>query len=142
MQKTTNLQLILDTHIFLWLMNGDKGLSEFSLEKITHFLKGGYLGISVISFWEISMLHSRQRIQLNQPCLNWINQSLKAPGIVPFSLSPEICVESSLLPGEFHGDPADRIIVATARVFGIPLMTRDKKILDYSTQGYLSSLKG
>jgi PIN domain nuclease of toxin-antitoxin system len=141
MQKNPNIKLILDTHVFLWLMNGEKDLSEKSKAIILKAVEEGTIGLSAISLWEISMLSARKRIFLNQPCLNWIERSLEAPGIILCPLSPEIVVESSSLPEAFHGDPADRMIVATARILGVPLMTRDDKILKYSENTWLNCIE-
>jgi len=141
MQNYPNIKLALDTHVFLWLMNGENELSEKVRETIETGIKDGAIAISAISLWEISMLHARERILLNQPCLAWIKRSLEAPGITLYPLTPEVVVESTSLPGNFHGDPADRIIVATARVLGIPLLTRDQKILDYGKDDYLQCIK-
>ena len=140
MQKLLNVKLILDTHAFIWLMNGSKELSSDVKTLISNVAKQNLIGISAISLWEISMLHARKRIFLNQPCLEWIERSLEAPGIVVCPLSPKIAAESTALPDEFHGDPADKIIVATARIIGAPLVTKDEKILEYSKDGYLACI--
>ena len=141
MLKRPNIKLVLDTHVFLWLINGDKDLSSKGTEVILKNAEDGSIALSAISLWEISMLYARRRILLNQPCLNWINRSLEAPGIVLCPLTPEIAVESSTLPGIFHGDPADRIIVATARVLSVPLVTKDQRILNYREESYLECIK-
>ncbi len=142
MQKNPNIQLLLDTHVFIWLMNGDDTLSAESQKHIEGLVETECgIAVSSISLWEISMLHSRKRIILNQPCLSWINLSLNAPGIHFADLTPEIAVDSCTLPGDFHGDPADRIIVSTARVLGIPLMTRDQCILSYSKKGFIRCIE-
>lgn len=142
MQKYANIHLLLDTHIFIWLMNGNTTLSSNTQERIEMAVKAeGSIAISAISLWEISMLHSRKKIVLNQPCLNWIKNSLQAPGIHLAELTPEIVVDSCSLPNEFHGDPADRLIVSTARILGVPLITRDEKILSYSHQGFVKCIE-
>ncbi|MBN9412962.1 MAG: type II toxin-antitoxin system VapC family toxin [Candidatus Paracaedimonas acanthamoebae] len=141
MQNHLNIQLILDTHVFLWLMNDENELSLEARKIIETSIIDGSIAISAISLWEISMLHARERILLNQPCLTWIKRSLEAPGITLYPLTPEITVESASLPGGFHGDSADRFIVATARVLGIPLLTREQKIIDYGKDDYLHCIK-
>ena len=89
------------------------------------------LGISVISCWEVAKLVEYNRLRL--PCAigEWFEQALAYPGIQLLNLTPEIAIESTQLPGTFHRDPADQIIVATARLYDCPLVTADKKILDY-----------
>lgn len=142
MQKQPNIHLLLDTHVFIWLINGDQTLSSKTRDHIeTTIQKEGSIAISAISLWEISMLYSRKKILLNQPCLNWIQHSLQAPGIYLMELTPEIVVDSCSLPNDFHGDPADRIITSTARILGVPLMTRDQKILNYGQLGFLECIE-
>lgn len=143
MQNNPNIHLLLDTHIFIWLMNGDESLSSTARLHIDRIVKEeGGIGISTISLWEISMLSARKRILLSQPILKWITHSLQAPGIYLFDLTPEVAVESCSLPNHFHGDPADRIIISTARILDVPLMTRDEKILAYNQEGFIRCLKG
>jgi PIN domain nuclease of toxin-antitoxin system len=142
MQKHPNIQLLLDTHVFLWLINGDKTLSSNTQHYIETTIEAeGSIAISAISLWEISTLYSRKKILLNQPCLNWIQHSLQAPGIYLMELTPEIVVDSCSLPNNFHGDPADRIITSTARILGVPLVTRDQKILSYGQQGFVGCIE-
>ena len=141
MHSKFTLRLLLDTHAFLWVLNGEATLSQKARDRIDLALNNGSIGISAISLWEIAMLERKGRIILNQPCLNWIEKALDAPGIILCPLTPEIAVQSAALPGEFHGDPADRLIVATSRILGIPLVTRDQKILDYAKFEYLQCIK-
>jgi PIN domain nuclease of toxin-antitoxin system len=82
------------------------------------------------------MLEAKGRLELRMSCVEWIHAALATPGLSLIPLSPEIAIESSRLPGSFQGDPADRILMATARVTGAKLMTKDRKILDYSDQGH------
>ena len=141
MQKHPDVRLLLDTHVFIWLMNGDNSLSAKARVLIERVVEEeGSIALSAISLWEISMLYAKKRIVLNQPCLNWMTHSLQAPGIHLSELTPEIADDSCALANNFHGDPADRIIVATARILDIPLMTRDEKILAYSQEGFVQCL--
>lgn len=133
--------LLLDTHIFLWLLAGSDQLSEKarqSIEKCTN--NEGQIMISAISIWEIGMLSQKGRIVLKEPALQWVQEALKAPYVKLAPLLPEIAIESCDLPGEFHGDPADRIIVATSRVLNAPLLTKDERIHLYAKDGYLECL--
>ncbi len=87
------------------------------------------------------MLSKKARITLELPCLKWIEQAVQMPGLEIAHLTPAIAAESAEPPpGEFHGDPADRIIVATARVIHATLITRDAKIIKYSQQGYVQTI--
>ena len=88
--------------------------------------------MSVISCWEIAKLVEYNRLVLPVSTGEWLNQALSYPGVALLYLTPRIAVESTQLPAPFHRDPADQIIVATARVHACPLMTVDAKILDYA----------
>lgn len=131
--------LLLDTHVLIWLMNGDLSLSKKSQEIIENARKKANIFISAISVWEIGMLEQKQRIILNKPCLEWIKSSLKY-GIKLLPLTPEIAIESCQLPGYAAGDPADRIIIATARIESLMLLTCDERILAYGQQKLVSTM--
>lgn len=122
--------IVLDTHIWVWWIHGDSSLSPSTAKFIESNEETGIV-VSVISCWEVSKLVAAGRIQLSVPVSEWFGLALAYPGIRLIDLSPEICVESTQLPGEFHRDPADQIIVATARKLDAPLVTVDRKILKY-----------
>ena len=133
--------IIQDTHAWIWLFSGS---TELSTEVITQINKAGKQGkvfISAISVWELSMLVAKKRVILSQSIHQWVKDGLNQPGVNLATMSPEVAIESSVLPGEVHGDPADRIIVATARINNLVLLTRDKKILRYGKQNYVDCLK-
>lgn len=131
--------LLLDTHVWIRMMAGDADrLAADWIAMIMEAANAGRIHISAISAWEVAMLESKGRLRLNTDCLSWIRSALAAPGTRLLPLSPEIAVASASLPGEFHGDPADRIIVATARLLDLVLVTRDERIRDYSAQGYVA----
>jgi PIN domain nuclease of toxin-antitoxin system len=90
------------------------------------------IGVSAISLWEIAKLVENGRLELPISLEKWFAQALNYPGVQIIELTPEIAAESTRLPGEFHRDPADQIIVATARVMKCKLVTSDEKILNYS----------
>jgi PIN domain nuclease of toxin-antitoxin system len=123
--------IVLDTHIWIWWVHGDDRLREKYREILQQNEASG-LGVSVISCWEIAKLVECGRLVLPSPVLDWLDTGLSYPGIELLDLTPEIAVESAALPGEFHRDPADQIIVATARVHDCSLLTADRKILDYA----------
>lgn len=89
------------------------------------------VGVSAISCWEIAKLVEYGRLELPVSLDEWFDQALDYPGVQLLALTPEIAIESARLPGEFHRDPADQLIVATARVYGCPLVTSDEKIVNY-----------
>jgi PIN domain nuclease of toxin-antitoxin system len=129
--------LLLDTHVLIWLMNGDETLSPQTRELIKNTCKQHCLLIASISVWEIAMLQSKGKISLTQPLQQWVKKASSLPYMKITPLTPEIAIESCGLPGNFHGDPADRMIVSTSRILDIPLMTRDNKILEYGHQSYI-----
>ena len=133
--------VLLDTHTWIWLFNGSIELSSDAIEQINFAGNQGKVFISAISVWELSMLVAKNRINLSKPIHQWVKDSFSQPGVNLSSMLPEIAIESSFLPGEFHGDPTDRIIVATARANNLILLTRDKKILSYGEQGYINCSK-
>lgn len=132
--------LLLDTHVWLWLVAGEAKLSSKKLSLIQTASETQNLYLSDICLWEISMLANKNRITLNQPVLTWIRTAVKLSSVHLIRLTPEISVESTELPGLFHGDPADRLIVATARVMNLTLMTRDEKILEYGSSKFVQVL--
>jgi len=132
--------LLLDTHIWIWLMLGDSELKPELIERIEQAARNSQLYISAISTWELSMLVAKGRIQFKQDVLQWVQTALKLPGLQCLPLSVDVLVESSRLPGICHGDPADRMLIATARHHGFSLVTRDEKVLTYASQGYLETL--
>ena len=98
------------------------------------------LRVSVLSVWEVGMLEAKGRIELPLGCLEWVRRALEAPGLALVSLTAEVAIASNRLPGAFHGDPVDRILVATARDLDITLVTQDSRILAYSKEHRLSAI--
>jgi PIN domain nuclease of toxin-antitoxin system len=134
--------LLLDTHAFLWLMNGDETLKAETRELINKaYATDNYILIASISIWEIAMLQKKGKISLMQPIHQWLAKATALPFIRIIPLDEHIAVESCCLPGEFHGDPADRMIVATARILNVPLLTRDQKILYYAEESYIKAIR-
>lgn len=123
--------IILDTHIWIWWVHGDSNLRQNYFDYIQQHEAEG-LGISVISCWEVAKLVEGNRMTLPLPVSDWLTEALAYPGIHLLNLSPQVSVESTQLPGTFHRDPADQIIVATARLYRCPLVTMDTKIRAYA----------
>ena len=122
--------IVLDTHVWVWWVHDDGQLPEdYRAYVQTHEAEG--LGVSIISCWEIAKLVEYNRLTLPHSVAEWLDQALLYPGIQLLDLTPRIVVESTQLPGTFHRDPADQIIVATARVYDSPLVTLDDKIRIY-----------
>ena len=122
--------IIIDTHIWVWWVHGDRRLTEGQFESL-RVHEADIIGVSAISCWEIAKLVEYNRIDLHCSIKEWFDLALRYPSISLIDLTPEIAIESTQLPGEFHRDPADQIIVATARIYNCPLLTSDKKIIDY-----------
>ena len=134
--------LLLDTHVWLWYAEGvaDR-LRPASVRKLEEARRGDGLMVSAISVWEFGMHAARGRIQLAVPLRDWVERALAAPGIRLAPLDAAVAAESTLLPGELQGDPADRFLVATARTYGVALATRDEGILAYARQGFLRAVR-
>lgn len=134
--------LLLDTHCWLWVHLGlMPRMSRASLAAVQNAESYGNLRVSVISIWELAMLEKRGRVALPMNVRTWVEQALDKPGIAVAPLTPEIAIESVHLPGAMHGDPADRILVATARVLGATLVTKDAQLLRYSQQRHVRALE-
>lgn len=134
--------LLLDTHCWLWAQLGlTERLSRAALTAIRNAESGGNLRISVISIWELAMLEKRGRVALPMNVRTWVDQALGKSGIAVAPLTAEIAIESVHLPGELHGDPADRMLVATARLSGATLLTKDAQLIRYSRQRYVRALE-
>lgn len=123
--------IVLDTHIWIWWVHNDEELTKIQAQ-IIEAHESNNVGVSAISCWEIAKLLEYGRIELPCPLGEWFEYALSYPGIGLLELTPEIAIESTRLPGRFHRDPADQIIVATARVHGCQLVTSDEKILEYA----------
>ena len=118
--------VMLDTHTWLfWINDSIELLGKEALKLIK---KETVLGVSIISCWEVGMLVNKHRITLNTDIQDWIDLALTYPKIELVDLSPQIAVLSTRLPGDFHGDPADRMIVASALKNNCSVITKDKQI--------------
>ena len=133
---------LLDTHIWYQFVTGDEALKPTARKLISESIPQHGVCVAAISCWEIAMLNAKKRIILKEPSFTWIKHSLYRMRSQVLELSIEVATESCQLPDDFHADPADRLIVATARVHGIPLITQDKNILRYAKNGYLNVIKG
>lgn len=122
--------IILDTHIWVWWVHKDPKL-PLDCSRILSASPAHDLAVSVISCWEVAQLVSLGRLQLSVSIDDFMASALGPSGIQALPLTPEIAVESCRLPGAFHRDPADRFIVATARVLNCSLMTLDARIRAY-----------
>ncbi|MDJ0596812.1 MAG: type II toxin-antitoxin system VapC family toxin [Pleurocapsa sp. MO_226.B13] len=122
--------IVLDTHIWIWWVNDSPQLTEQYKQWIQNYQPQG-LGISIISCWEVAKLVEKNRLVLSLPVDEWLRTALAYPGVQLLDLNVSIVVQSTQLSG-FHNDPADQIIVATAKVYDCFLLTADSKILNYA----------
>lgn len=121
--------ILLDTHTLVWLDEGNPRLGQHSLAIIDQALKSKELYTSSISFWEIAMLVEKGRLTMQMSVETW-RKNLIANGLQEIPLTGNIAIQSALLI-DFHGDPADRMIVATALESAAALCTADMKILTW-----------
>lgn len=123
--------IVLDTHALLWWVNGDALLSKRAKSTIDKNLSDGEIIISSITAWEIAMLVKQNRLFLSMDVAGWLATvaEIEALRFVPVDI--DVSLKSVDLPGVFHKDPADRMIVATARKLAVPLITKDEKIRNY-----------
>lgn len=132
--------LLLDTHVLVWLMFGEAKLGNKASKAINLAARGNRLVISAITPWEIGMLVAKKRIDLQQDTMQWVRTVISIPGMMLSPLEPEIAVESTRLPFEMHADPADRILVATARHLSATLVTADHALLDLAGSGHFRAV--
>lgn len=122
--------IVLDTHIWVWLVSSPDFLSPKHTAYLEAHEQEG-LGVCAISVWEVAMLIARGRLNFSLAAEDWLEQALGYPGVRLLELSPRIALKSAQLPGNFHKDPADQMIVETALVLDFPLMTMDTRVLNY-----------
>ena len=120
--------ILLDTHAWIWWVHDPNRFSPKALKAIE---AAEALGVSIISCWEVAILVGKGRLGLNIDLDEWIQRALDFDKIVPIDLNPKILILSTRLPGNLHSDPADHIIVATAKTHSCPLLTKDSKLIEY-----------
>ncbi|MGD9794585.1 MAG: type II toxin-antitoxin system VapC family toxin [Acidimicrobiia bacterium] len=129
MPSSDGAAALLDTHALVWWQAGSDRLSRRAAKAITNASR---ILVSPISFWELSMLAHKRRVALDRPVAAWVNDFLAGDRVAVAEFTPSIAVAAGSLE-DFHGDPADRIIVATAIANGCVLLTKDDKIHAYAT---------
>ncbi|NUO87140.1 MAG: type II toxin-antitoxin system VapC family toxin [Cupriavidus sp.] len=123
--------IVLDTHALLWWTAGSAELSDAARTAIARELAEGDIVVSAISAWEVAMLVERGRLVLTMDVDAWLATVAEIDVVRILPVDASIAVKSVNLPGDFHKDPADRMIVTTARMLAAPLVTRDEKIRAY-----------
>lgn len=124
--------ILLDTHALIWWVGGDARLSAPIAKLIKQNLAEHSVLISAISAWEVAQLVARDRLVLSRPVSDWLDLVQAIDGVRFVPIDQRVAVESVNLPGDFHKDPADRFLVATARLLGATLISCDDKIRAYA----------
>lgn len=126
------MKVLLDTHILIWWLQDSTRLSTEQQHALESASAAAPLLVSDISLWEVAMLHDLGRIRLTIPLRDWLEKAVAPPLVRRIGISPAIAAELANLPESFHRDPADRILVATARTLGATLLTQDRRIVEAS----------
>jgi PIN domain nuclease of toxin-antitoxin system len=137
---TTDPGVVLDTHVLLWLLEGDDRVSRPVRQAIDNASSEGSAHVSAMTIWEVAMLVAKDRIRLTEDVRAWADAVVTNPALTLVPLAPEIAVESTRLPGTLHRDPCDRIITATARTLGARLVTADRTLIGYGEAGHVRVL--
>lgn len=131
----------MDTHVWIWAAaGGAQRLAPAVLAALDRASQEGRLRVAAISVWEVGLLEARNRLTFNRPLAEWVQAALMAPGVELYPLVPEVALESTRLPGEPPSDPADQMIIASARHGGATLCTADARILQYAEAGHVRVL--
>jgi PIN domain nuclease of toxin-antitoxin system len=131
--------LLLDACAIIWIMQ-DEDIEPDARRRINEAASYGRLFVSPISAWEIGMLFQKGRIQLSMTVEDWFAALLETPGISLAGMPPRVLIASTQLIGVAPSDPADRIMIATARSYNMSVVTRDRKILSYGDAGHVRTL--
>ena len=132
--------IVLDTHVLIWAVLGDPRLGPAAACHIEREGEDGGAGVSAITPWEIALLAGRGRLRLDRDVGEWIEAVLDLPAFRLLPIKPAIAVASVRLPPPMPADPADRLIVATARHHGAQLLTADQQILAFGARGHVHAL--
>lgn len=130
--------ILLDTQTLVWFYEGESTLGEKA--RILIDAASDMRSCSAISFWELAMLADKSRVSLSLPVDRWTARVAKIGRIAILPVTGELGIDAGELPGGIHGDPADRIIVATARALDCALVTTDRKILAHAPQGHVKAV--
>ena len=135
-------RLLLDTHVWLWLAFGTpEKLRPATRKALEQASAANPLLVSIVCVWEVALLESKKRLRLPMPVNEWVERALDRQDIRLIGLEhPTTVIDSCGLPGDFHSDPADRLMVATARRENAVLVTHDRKILAYGASGHVRVL--
>lgn len=122
------MRVLLDTHMWVWWLTASSPLSRAERKALDAEAERGALCLSAISLWEVQMLHAKRRLELPLPFADWLARACDDHVVATLPLDLPVVLALDALPATFHGDPADRLIVATARAHAIALATHDATI--------------
>ena len=133
--------LLLDTCFALWL-SAQQPVAPSAVEQVTEVRRArGVIAVSAMTAWEIGVLVAKGRLPYIRSPLDWFGRFVKEGQVEVAGIDVELLIESSFLPGNVHSDPADRIIIATARARNLAVVTRDRAILAYGAAGYVKTVR-
>ncbi|MFP4011566.1 MAG: type II toxin-antitoxin system VapC family toxin [Spirochaetaceae bacterium] len=134
-------RVLLDTHVFIWLMNGMSELEHAPARReIEEASESGALLLCSISLFETAVFTRQGRVRPSLPLRDWFSSGVETPGLRLVPLDADLAVEAAALPGEFPGDGADRLIVAAARLAHARLVSADRRLQEYAAAGHVRFL--
>lgn len=139
MDRRRNLN-ILDTHVWLWLMEGDPRIGDHTVTALEAAAASGALYVATLSLWEIAMYEAAGRLRFSVPVDVWLAEAIATPGLSLLEIDVRIAAESARLPGSFKGDLGDRLLVSAARTQGGTIYTADPVILEYGEAGFVETV--
>jgi PIN domain nuclease of toxin-antitoxin system len=131
--------VLLDTCAIIFAAE-DEPMSKPAREAVVRAALNGELLVSPVSAWEIGMLAEKKRLRFSPDPKRWFFDFLAQGGVNLTPLTAEAAIDASMLPRNFHGDPADRLLIATARQLDVPIVTRDRAILAYAKAGHVKGI--
>ncbi len=130
--------MLLDTHVWIWLVNDEpRKFGPRTRRQLGKATGVRAASVSTASAFEIAALHTAGRLHLSQPTDRWIRNSIERAGFKVIDIERDIAIDAGMIPAAALPDPFDRCLVATAREYGVPLVTCDRRILDYAKQSGL-----
>jgi PIN domain nuclease of toxin-antitoxin system len=135
------VSLLLDTCAAIWITEGEKISPEATLEISRAAMEGRPVYVGLYTAWERAMLSAKHKLTSPLTPKVWFDRFTARPEVEIVPLTSDILIDSCFLPGEVHGDPADRILIATARALDLTIVTRDRDVLAYSARGHVRALE-
>lgn len=130
---------LLDTCVMIYIADG-RSIASSARQEITAASVANGVLVSPVSAWEIGLLSAKRNFPFHPNPKTWFDLFLAYSGVRLSPLTPEIAIAASFLPLPLHGDPADRLLIATARALDVPIVTRDRRILDYARAGFVAAI--